>query len=869
MSRFLGRLTVAARLWLLVGLAAAGLATLAFTSTRIIGARILEERRNKVRAAVEAVHALIEHEAAMAEVGALPDARARRDALAAVKALRYEGREYFWVNDLEPRMVMHPVKPELDGKDLSAFADPTGKRLFVEFVKVAKGPGGAGFVEYLWPKPGAEAPVRKISYVKLSERWGWIVGSGVYLDDVEAAVREEARHIGLLALLTVLLTAVAAGVIARSVRKNLGALRAEARRLSEAVHEGELDVRADRAQVSPEFHGIVDGLNGTMDALVGPVRETARVVAALGRGELPQRDASQARGEFARIGADADAAVASVGRLVADVSALAEQMRTGHLSARADASLHQGEFHRVVELMDETLDALVRPVQEAARRIAQLAAGEIPPATAEPWAGEFETLRRNLDGLGETVLGFVSATDASAMAHALGDVDARIEAARFRGVYAVMAEGFNGLVDQHVGTLRKVLDVLSAYAAGDFQPVLEALPGKQAVVNERLDLVRGNLHGIADELRAVAGAAAEGKLTARADASRFTGDWAALVQALNGALDALTAPIEGGVRVLEALARRDLTARASSGQKGDLARLAEATNATASALESAIGRVSGAVGDVDRAARQIAESSRHVAEGASQQAAAVETTKARVDAVAGTAGRTATQARDATGLAGQATAAASEGGEAVRRLAASMERIRGSAQGTSAIIRDINDIAFQTNLLSLNAAVEAARAGDAGRGFAVVAEEVRSLALRSKEAAARTEALIKESVTQADAGEASGQEVSARLDRIQEAVKGAAGIVAAIDAAAREQVAALDEVRRAVEEVATVTARNAGAAEESSAAAEDLSAQARGLHEVVSSFRTGPGEGAAGAVTASRGRPSLPPASRTRGSHAG
>ena len=94
-----------------------------------------------------------------------------------------------------------------------------------------------------------------------------------------------------------------------------------------------------------------------------------------------------------------------------------------------------------------------------------------------------------------------------------------------------------------------------------------------------------------------------------------------------------------------------------------------------------------------------------------------------------------------------------------------MAKIRASAEGTSQIIKDINEIAFQTNLLALNAAVEAARAGEAGRGFAVVAEEVRSLALRSKEAAKKTEALIRESVTQAGEGEGDGKRVTDKLAR--------------------------------------------------------------------------------------------------------
>ncbi len=106
-----------------------------------------------------------------------------------IRHLRYgpEGKDYFWINDLHPRMVMHPYKPKLNGKDLSGVADPNGKKLFMEFVKVCK-EKGEGFVDYYWPKYGADKPVPKLSYVKLFKKWNWIIGTGVYLDDVEEAV---------------------------------------------------------------------------------------------------------------------------------------------------------------------------------------------------------------------------------------------------------------------------------------------------------------------------------------------------------------------------------------------------------------------------------------------------------------------------------------------------------------------------------------------------------------------------------------------------------------------------------------------------------------------------------------------------------
>ena len=108
----------------------------------------------------------------------------QKRAAAEIQNLRYAGDEYFWINDLYPKMIMHPFKPEMNGQDLTENKDPKGKRIFVEFASVGKSKG-EGLVAYMWPKPGEKDPVDKISYVKLYQPWGWIIGSGIYIDDVQ------------------------------------------------------------------------------------------------------------------------------------------------------------------------------------------------------------------------------------------------------------------------------------------------------------------------------------------------------------------------------------------------------------------------------------------------------------------------------------------------------------------------------------------------------------------------------------------------------------------------------------------------------------------------------------------------------------
>jgi methyl-accepting chemotaxis protein len=122
----------------------------------------------------------------------LSDAEKQAEASAIISTLRYGGDNYLWINDMRPYMVMHPIKPAMNGTDISTFADPNGKKLFVEMVKVCADKG-QGFVDYMWPKPGEEKPVPKLSYVRLFKPWNWVIGTGVYLETAEARFKEEAR----------------------------------------------------------------------------------------------------------------------------------------------------------------------------------------------------------------------------------------------------------------------------------------------------------------------------------------------------------------------------------------------------------------------------------------------------------------------------------------------------------------------------------------------------------------------------------------------------------------------------------------------------------------------------------------------------
>jgi methyl-accepting chemotaxis protein len=153
-------------------------------------------RMDATRQHVEIAHGVLVWAHAQETSGALTRAQAQQQARQALAGLRYDTSEYFWVNDMQQRMVMHAAKPDLDGKDMSGMKDPNGLALFEAFVRTVR-ESGQGFVRYQWPRPGSDRPVDKLSYVKGFEPWGWVLGSGIYVDDLRAATARRLQVDGL------------------------------------------------------------------------------------------------------------------------------------------------------------------------------------------------------------------------------------------------------------------------------------------------------------------------------------------------------------------------------------------------------------------------------------------------------------------------------------------------------------------------------------------------------------------------------------------------------------------------------------------------------------------------------------------------
>jgi methyl-accepting chemotaxis protein len=268
----------------ITGLMLVGIIAVIILSLFTMRRELFEDRKNKTRHVVESVFGVLEYYEGQVKEGKITTAEAQYAAMNVIKQLRYEEKEYFWINDMQPLMIMHPYKPELDGKDLSDFRDPNGKRLFVAFVDTVKANGG-GFVDYLWPKPNFKDPVPKISYVKGFKPWEWIIGSGIYLDDVQAVFLAEAGKYVIVTILIVALMVIVSLLLVRSVNSTI----AQAVRVSNGLAEGDLAMTIEAAggdemgRLLVSMQGMVDRLQGTMAGV-----KTASDMVAMGSQRLSE-----------------------------------------------------------------------------------------------------------------------------------------------------------------------------------------------------------------------------------------------------------------------------------------------------------------------------------------------------------------------------------------------------------------------------------------------------------------------------------------------------------------------------------------------------------------------------------------------------
>jgi methyl-accepting chemotaxis protein len=625
----------------------------------------------------------------------------------------------------------------------------------------------------------------------------------------------------------------------------VNALVADAGLLSKAAVEGKLATRADATKHQGDFRKVVEGVNGTLDAVIGPLNVSAEYVDRISKGDIPPRITDTYNGDFNEIKNNLNTCIDAVNALVADAGVLTKAAVEGKLATRADATKHQGDFRKIVEGVNGTLDAVIGPLNVSAEYVDRISKGDIPPRITDNYNGDFNEIKNNLNNCIDNIHALVTETGGLIKASADGQLSTRADASKHQGDYRKIVEGVNQMLDEILlpigegnrvlslirgGNLREKVDIA---CKGDHAKMKDSINGVHAwltelvafvtkvangdmsatmdkaseldQIHEWLVLLKTNIGKLIDDTDELAKAAAEGKLGKRADAGKHKGDYRKIVEGINKTLEMVVEPLKVTAQNASTLASSSEELTAVSQQ---MAGNAEETATQANVVSAASEEVSKNVASVASASEEMQASIREIAKNANESA--------RV-------------AKNAVNVAHTTN-------ETVKKLGESSQEIGN-------VIKVITSIAQQTNLLALNATIEAARAGEAGKGFAVVANEVKELA---KQTAKATEDIGQK--IEAIQGDTKGAVTA--IEEISNIINQVNDISNSIASAVEEQTVTTNEIGHSVTEAAKGVgdiAKNIGGvalaaknttqgANDTQKASAELSHMAAQLQKVVSRF---------------------------------
>jgi len=488
---------------------------------------------------------------------------------------------------------------------------------------------------------------------------------------------------------------------------------------------------------------------GIMQGLIisGRLKKTVHILDKVAHGDLSERAELKTSDEFKQVADSLNSVEENVTALVNDTGNLVQSALDGNLSVRADASRHKGDYRKVIEGINNTLDAVVNPLTMAANYIDRISKGDMPERITDSYNGDFNKIKDNLN---------------------------------------IAIESINALIN-------------------DTMMLSEA---------------------------AVAGA-----LQTRADSTKHQGDYRKIIDGINTTLDLVITPINELLSILKRLAEGDMTFRMDGDYRGDFDALKIALNNSLDSINDTLGQINNAVDQVAEGSVQVSQASQSLSQGATEQASSLEEITSSTTEISGQTRQNTENALKMNSLAKEAQENAEKGNVQMKDLVSAMSDINTSAEEIKKVVKAIDDISFQINLLALNANVEAARAGKYGKGFAVVAEEVRNLAVRSANSVKDTTRMVEEAITNIQRGNVLVEGTANQLDEIVGGSAQVSVLAEEVATAGREQTQGLEQISLGLNQIDQVTQSNTASAEESASASEELSSQAQQVKAMLSRFK--------------------------------
>ena len=560
---------------------------------------------------------------------------------------------------------------------------------------------------------------------------------------------------------------------------------------------GLIDHRLNSQQFNGAYRHLTEGINQMVEEHIVAQTKSLQVVTAFGEGDFNQ-PLEAFPGQRSYINQSIEQVRRNFKFLMDDVNTLSHAAEQGQLNVRVDVARHHGEFKQIVAGLNQTLDAVVEPLQTTARYLDEMAAGHIPTHIEEHFVGDFNLMQTSMQHCAAAIHQLITDVHHLASDAQQGKLDTRVDINAHAGDFRQIIHGINQTLDAVVSPLHVAADCVKRIAAGDVPaPIHNEYHGDFEVLIDNLNTCIDAVNRLVADTRQIADEAQQGQLYSLVDVTAHTGDFRQALQGSQEILQRMVDPIQ-----TVKMAAETIHVAAAEIEKGnnDLSRRTET------------------------------------------QANALQETSANLETLTSNIRQTAEHAVQANQQASQANQMALEGGKAFSALTATMQAINATSAQIEQITGVIDSIAFQTNILALNAAVEAARAGEEGRGFAVVAGEVRNLAKRSAASAKEIKELIAASVTQTSASAKQVSLAGQTMQEIVQAVQQVSQSIQAISQASNQQSSGLEQIYESMTSIDETTQQNAALVEEAAAAAESMLEQVDTLVMSVNQFKIQPPE---------------------------